>query len=184
MTSARNAIYKNVGVLTRNLSSGQSTEQVYYHVGDLKLSSIYSKLKSDTLIVRGNLEIDTDVTTPIGIIVLKDQTTGNGGEIRVLDKVSIIKATIFADSTFYGDGGDNQLVLNGSLFSVNTIGGSEPPMYLAGNVPTSNAELAKKQDLNTVRSGNGGKVYGTNQYSDPFIIDNSVNVGVHAGFTQ
>jgi hypothetical protein len=66
---------------------------------------------------------------------------------------------------------NQQLVLKWALFSKNTIGGSADPenLFLYPHTPTTNLNMAFMQDLNTVRSGNGGAQY--KGYNDAFIIE-------------
>ncbi len=77
-------------------------------------------------------------------------------------------ASIFAEGTFRGDSITSanpnpkvQLVLKGSLFSRNTIGGSADPaaLYTSGNAKTESLNEAFIQDLNHVRSDGGGLKY-------------------------
>ena len=165
---ARANIMKNVALLTRNLTSGQSTNQVYYATNDVTYATVSNKIP-DTLIIRGgNLTIDKDITTPIGIIVLKDDA-GNGGDITVNGDVTRINANIYADGVLTGvraprsaEEGDLQLVLVGSLFSSNTIGKGD-----------------RDKDLNNVRNANSGNT-AYKSYYDPFIIEQKL--GNHAGF--
>lgn len=79
-----------------------------------------------------------------------------------------VYASIFAEGTFRGDSitaaNPNpkvQLVLKGSLFSRNTIGGSADPaaLYTSGNATTTDLDAAFVQDLNHVRSDGGGLKY-------------------------
>ena len=170
VTSARSAIMRNVALLTRNITSDQATQQIYYATKNVSYSSLKSKIP-DTLIVRGgDLTIDENIDTSIGIIVLKDDN-GVGGNIHINNNVTRVNANIYADGIVSGtntprkvEEGALQLVLVGSLFSSNTIGTG-----------------ATDSDLNNLRNANSGRTEYKGYY-DPFIIEQKA--GNHAGFVN
>lgn len=95
-----------------------------------------------------------------------------------------LKGVFYADGVFRGPSeeyteknDDEQLVLNGVLYSHNTLGGSAFPedLFIYPRVTTSDRNKAFMQDLNNVRSGNGGKTY-KGKYIDAFIIDYDASI--------
>jgi hypothetical protein len=108
-----------------------------------------------------------DIPEARGVIVIRGDKIDRGN-IIIADNVRSLYASIFAEGTFRGDSitaaNPNpkvQLVLKGSLFSRNTIGGSADPaaLYTSGNAPTTDLDAAFVQDLNHVRSDGGGLKY-------------------------
>jgi hypothetical protein len=98
--------------------------------------------------------------------------------------VTYIHALIFSEETFRGISQTagvlnpkTQLVLKGTLFSRNTVGGYAElgKYYTSGGSPTTDPNLAFRQDLNNVRNGYGCQAGVTctlyKGYKDPFIID-------------
>ncbi|PZM82185.1 hypothetical protein DLH72_04405 [Candidatus Gracilibacteria bacterium] len=174
----KQAVRKNVANLTRNLTSGTKINSIYFvdlsksANKDLKFSTIKSKLaKNDNLILKGgNLVIDTDVNDSIGIVVSADnfdvESNREIGNIYVTKNIKKINAFIYADGGFISGQGtgkarytdeelrENKLDLQGSLFTSNTIGGSEKGenyCRLPGDRKTTDCELAKLYDLNYIR---------------------------------
>ncbi len=105
--------------------------------------------------------------TAKGIVVIRGDKTDKGN-IIITDAVRSLYASIFAEGTFRGESTTTanpnpkvQLVLKGSLFSRNTIGGSADPtsLYTSGNASTTDRDAAFVQDLNHVRSDAGGLKY-------------------------
>lgn len=178
--TARNAMIKNAALLTRWMvpNGEKSINDIYYAEGDFNYSSLSGK-EFKTLILKGNLTIDTNI--PDGsnkwiIVLAKD--TGVDGNIIVWDSVTFIHALVFAEGTFRGASKfadalnpKIQLVLKGSLFSRNTVWWSATiqNLYLAWWAKTTDRDAAFRQDLNTVRNGNGNATY--KNYKDPFVID-------------
>jgi hypothetical protein len=58
-----------------------------------------SSKQFDTVVIRGNLTIDTNIDKDIGIMVIKGKDE-NAGNIIVKDNVSMIHASIFAEGIF------------------------------------------------------------------------------------
>lgn len=187
----RNAILKNVWLLTRSVEPNWSKaiNGVYYAEWDYTYTQLTGLSSSGfrTVIVRGNLTIDTSIpdknsTGPIvGIIVVK-RSNGTGGDIIVKNDVNSIRAVLFAEGSLYGETqlfGSvplTKLILKGSLFSRNTIWWSADRnnLYLSGKSPTTDFATAFRQDLNNVRNGYGCPVWGPEcyrNYPDPFIIE-------------
>ena len=124
-----------------------------------------------------------------GIIVLED-ASGNGGTIYIQGSIKNISAALFADksiisgsnsTTYYSDtrSATNQLYIQGTLISDNTIGGaSMTPLKCPYNVTGCDDITAKRYDLNYFRfyTGSGasdpkaalGVPAGNETY--PFII--------------
>lgn len=147
----RDTIHKNAAELTRQRTSSDTPiNSVLYKScnksdGDIKVSG---DLNYETLITKNcNVLISGDLNPSgkkFGIIALRDDSTNESiGNVYVDADVRYINALIYADggliSTGFGDGDrlpnyasssnrgatlDNQLVLVGSLFTRNTIGGS------------------------------------------------------------
>lgn len=178
----QNQIQQNVATLLRNMSVWTvSPSGVLYYDRDISWSEI-SNQSFKTLIVRGNLTLNQNVTDTKWIIVLKD-TSGNKWNIIVGNQVTRMNAIVFAEWMFRWESTgestrnpDLQLILLGVLYSRNTIGGSANPSnrFIYPKITTTDTNLAFMQDLNNIRSGNGGNTY--KEYSDPFIIDYDQNI--------
>lgn len=174
----KQAVRKNVANLTRNLTSWTKINSIYFvdlsksANKDLKFSTIKSKLaKNDNLILKWwNLVIDTDVNDSIWIVVSADnfdvESNREIWNIYVTKNVKKINAFIYADWWFiswqwtwkarYTDEElrENKLDLQWSLFTSNTIWGSEKwenYCRLPGDRKTTDCELAKLYDLNYIR---------------------------------
>jgi hypothetical protein len=184
ITESRNAMIKNINLLTRGMTDARLTwwkviNGILYIEGSGSYSTLANTFTNfQTLVIKWwDLTIDRDIDTAKGIIVIRgDKVTS--GNIIIADGVRSIYASIFAEWSLRGDSTQAanknpniQLVLKGSLFSRNTIGGSADPgvLYTSGNASTTDLDAAFVQDLNHVRSGNGGAKY--KWYTDPFIID-------------
>lgn len=177
MTGIRNTIQKNIASITRNTDAGKVVWDVVWYDADIvNWNSV--NMNAKTVIVYGDLVIDRDISKTMWIIVLKD-STGKWGNIIIADNVKNIRGFIFAEWSIrgtqekYGEKNiDQQLVLKGILYSQNTLGWSAYPeeLFIYPRIPTTDADRAFIQDLNTIRSGNGWSTYlGT--YIDAFIID-------------
>jgi hypothetical protein len=88
---------------------------------------------------------------------------GTGGNIVVRNDVTSMRALIFAEGSFYGETQSfgnvplTKLLLKGTLFSRNTVGGSADAnnLYVSGGGVAPSFEEAFRQDLNNVRNGYG-----------------------------
>lgn len=139
--------------------------RVYYFTDNLRIGGPLNWTGERTLIIKGgDLFIDDDIYYPsgpgqnhkLGIIVLEDLTTGEGGNVYIHPDVTNIKANIFADGSVFsysGAPGDinadgepvfadesqrfnllkNQLYIQGSLASQNTIGGAVRTVPILGD---------------------------------------------------
>jgi hypothetical protein len=144
-----NQMRKNIALLTRNISFSNDRKIVNNTIfirGDKKYSDIQLDFPSSSIdsliIIGGDLIIDTDLKStdtihPKGIIVMKDES-GKGGNVVVQENVKKIQASIFAEGTLYSGNtatdlyndttekilnlSSNQLYIQGSLISRNTIG--------------------------------------------------------------
>ncbi|MDD5376593.1 MAG: hypothetical protein PHH16_00585 [Candidatus Gracilibacteria bacterium] len=202
----RAKIRQNAYAYSRNMTSGQIVGGVKYVTGDITISGEqdYETLivKDGNVIINGNLNNSNKL---FGIVVMKDGYAINDGyagkgNIYVTPNVTKINAIIYADGGFISsdisgapyvaDSSSrtydlkNQLFMNGSLFTRNTIGGS----VLAGGSYTlpggstlantdSNFNKAMIYDLNYVRRGSNGCDKNLNgncsdigEYVEPFII--------------
>ncbi len=150
--------------------------------------------------VKGNLYNEAVGTKPeLGIIALKDLVTGQGGNVYITPEVTDIQANIFTDGSFFScddsctinangepvfaDEPDrfnklaNQLYIEGSIASSNTIGGAtknppiigngqEVPATEGGYTPTaSGRSQARLYDFNFLR------YYGYAYERDPMTGD-------------
>lgn len=177
MNTLRNTLTSNIATLTRWVPDGTVVNGIIQFNQDVRYSSFANKDFS-TIIVHGNLIVDSDISALKWIIVMKD-SNGNKGNIIVEDSVSFINALIYTDGIFMGTSTDAkqpnpdlQLVLKGILLSRNTVGWSADPenLFLYPHQATTDINTAFMQDLNNVRSGNGWKAY-LDTYIDAFIID-------------
>jgi len=176
----RTIIRKNAYTLIRWRTSGPIIGGVKYIEGSATLSGEPSY---ETLIVKnGNLTIsDTFNTTnkKFGIIVIRDSATQiTKGNIYVQPTVRYIRAAIYADGGIISNGFSNdtvdtykdsvertnvlseQLVIKGTLFTRNTIGGaikgSTGKYILPGWSSTNDFDQAMMYDLNYMRRNNHG----------------------------
>ncbi|PIE85514.1 hypothetical protein CSA08_01505 [Candidatus Gracilibacteria bacterium] len=181
----RKQIKSNAYNLIRGRSSGSNVSGVLYYDGNYTISSAPAGV--NTLIIKnGNLFITGDIATNLGIIVIKDNLADKTvGNVYITPNVTEINAIIYADgsllsksnSGFYTHNGtisgnpedsptrtnelQNDLILIGSLFSRNTIGGAigAGPFKCPGGKTCSSFDEAVKYDLNYIRRGpNGFKV--------------------------
>lgn len=187
----RNAILKNVWLLTRSIEPNRSSSinGVYYAEWDYTYTQLLGMVSNwfRTVIVRGNLTIDTtfprhDSTAAIiWVIVVKD-TTGNKGNIIIKNDVTSMRGVLFAEGSVYGETQTfgniplTKLILKWSLFSRNTIGGSAEAnnLYVSGGATTTDFPTAFLQDLNNVRNGYGCTGWSEGcykNYPDPFIVE-------------
>lgn len=147
--STLNQTRKNIALLTRNIllsSNPKIVNNTIFIQGDKKYSDIQLDFPTNSIdslvIIGGDLIIDRDMMNtamikPKGIIVMKDGV-GKGGNIIVQRSVKKIQASIFTEWSLYsGDAIDslyndipekiltlpeNQLYIQGTLISHNTIG--------------------------------------------------------------
>ncbi len=202
----RNAILRNVGLLTRgitytDLNNARVVNNVFYVEWDHTYSDLIAAMgwsSFRTIIVRWNLTIDSafpghETSDPIIGIITVRRADGSGGNIIVNDDVASMRGILFAEGSFYGQSqsaasntlgnvSQNKLVLKWSLFSRNTIGGSADPenLYVSGGATTTDIVLAFMQDLNNVRNWYGCPAWGPEcykNYPDPFIIDYENTLG-------
>ncbi len=165
----RKNAYKNI--INRNSSKTNNVEWIIYVKWNVKYSEIESKLNpNDTIVVKDwNFIIDKNIDKNIWIIVLKDNYNINNDynkawNIYVNNDITSINALIYADWTFrsatdlwnkYSDSELNKrLILNGSLFTRNTIGWAikwSTNYTLPGWKVTTNYDLASLYDLNYLR---------------------------------
>ncbi|MDD3302386.1 MAG: hypothetical protein PHN31_02445 [Candidatus Gracilibacteria bacterium] len=174
----RTTIRKNAYKYITNMTSGQILNKIKYIEGDYTISG---EINYETLIIKdGNVTINGDLNTNnknFGIIVLSDgYDVTNGyigkGNIYITPNVKSINAIIYADGGLISANNSgnpytidtpnrtnelqNQLILKGSLFTRNTIGGSiysGGEYILPGGAKTTDFNLAMIYDLNYVRRG-------------------------------
>ena len=147
----RKNIRKNASDLTQGMSNGQVLNGVKYVSGDYTLDT--ASINYETLVVEGDLTIDQNIETNLGIIVLD-------GDIILENNVTIIEALMYADGSIISDGtGQTQLRITGSVFTRNTIGGAlgtSGNYILPGWSTTTDYDAARASDLNFLRVGNSG----------------------------
>lgn len=200
----RTMIRKKATELIRGLTDGQTVNGVHYEEGDITISGdsfTYETLivKNGNVIINGNLNLNHK---KLGVIVLKDdQADSSLGNVYVTPEVGYIEATIYADGWIIAAATDGtpfltdsitrtyslyrQLVIKGSLFTRNTIGGAigDAGTYiLPGGSTTSDFDLALTYDLNFVRANNIGwdnaswtKLYNEGNTDSVVIIYNPDN---------
>ncbi|PZM85051.1 hypothetical protein DLH72_02240 [Candidatus Gracilibacteria bacterium] len=200
----RKNIHKNASDLIRNRNGNidKKVNQVYFNNKTTKFSDINSILENgDTVIIKeGNFIIDENVDKQIGIIVMKEgynvlPETLNGGNIIVTKDVSNINAYIYADGAimskdingnYYKDEDLSiPLVINGSVFSRNTIGGAvagtgENKYILPGGKKTNDFKLAEKYDLNYLRKS---ILCGDEDFSLKINYNSGIQTNPPKGFT-
>ncbi|MCA9374575.1 hypothetical protein KC725_05445 [Candidatus Peregrinibacteria bacterium] len=156
--------------------------KVFYFTQDLHINAL-DWVGERTFIVKGaDVFIDGDIysTTPsakLGIIVLKDLSSGNGGNVYIDPGVKNIQANIFADGSVFswrgnnaatdinGDGEPvwtdeserfnllkNQLYIQGSIASQNTIGGAVRSVPILGDGTVASASEGQYGATPTGRS--------------------------------
>ncbi|MDD2907715.1 MAG: hypothetical protein PHH98_03685 [Candidatus Gracilibacteria bacterium] len=157
---------------------------------EINLAGNYSGIKT-ILVEGGNAYIKGDIIANnkandvLGIIALKNDTSGNGGNVYIHPNVLEVDAILYADRAVVSydgteispdNGGtydylSNQLYIYGTVFSNNTIGGSVQSPYLCPfYVVTCNLDTAQKYDMNYLRRGYITKKSAT--YEDyPVIIN-------------
>ncbi|MEF2176029.1 MAG: hypothetical protein V3575_06135 [Candidatus Absconditabacteria bacterium] len=161
----------------RSYESGVVTNGIKYVNGNETIKS--NTLPYHTLVVEnGNVTIDSNLNTAknkLGIIVLRTNKDDSVGHIYVKPGVTSINAFLYADGsllsvnndgTEFGTNTDRstilskQLIINGSIISKNTIGGSllgtSGTYTLPGGATTTSLQEALKYDLNYFRVGNNG----------------------------
>ncbi|EKD44768.1 MAG: hypothetical protein ACD_71C00011G0002, partial [uncultured bacterium (gcode 4)] len=213
----RTTIRKNAYTLIRWRTSSETViGGVKYHEGDYTLSW---EPTYETLIVKnGNLTITENFNTinkKFGIIVLRDSATQTTqGNIYVRPNVRYIRAAMYADGGIISNGFLNdtvgnykdsatrtnvlseQLVIKGTLFTRNTIGGaikgSTGKYILPGGSLTTDFDQAMMYDLNYMRRNNhgynivginGSKDYNQgNQNNVVIIFDSSLQSSPPKGF--
>ncbi|MDD3646802.1 MAG: hypothetical protein PHH06_05365 [Candidatus Gracilibacteria bacterium] len=177
----RQQVRRNAYKYTKNMKSDDVVNSVKYVDGkDIKISG---DLDYETLIVKnGNVIIGGNLNTSgkkLGIIVLKDGYDVNSdyktkGNVYVDKNVTYIDAIIYADGGLISSNGStpytkdstvrttdlqNQLVLKGSLFTRNTIGGAILAggyYILPGGEKIGDFDKAMIYDLNYTRRGYDG----------------------------
>lgn len=165
-------IVDNNNAVRKILTDDKGVPQVYYFKGDVTLdigSDLSWEGQRSIFIEGGDLIIKSNIYNPpsgpyvgeLGIIVLKDLRTGEGGNIFVGPEVTNIQATMYADKSFFSFDGTaqgftgntfdeplftdeaqrfntlkNQLYIQGSLASMNTLGGAvaNPPFIGNGTI--------------------------------------------------
>jgi hypothetical protein len=189
----RVSIRKNAYTLTKSSTSGNIVNGIKYVEWDITL--LWDQ-EYETLIVKnGNVIIAWNIENTLWIIVLKDNYSVESEfpkkwNIYVQADVSYIDAIIYADGwlisadyegqPYTSDSASrtadlqNQLVLKGSVFTRNTIGGAilAGDVYkLPGESKTTNFNAAMIYDLNYVRRGNKNINWEKNKwYTEPFVI--------------
>lgn len=204
-SSMRSVIKRNAYRIIAGMTNGQTVNGVKYVEGNYTLSG---NPDYETLVVKnGNVTIAGNVNTSgkkFGIIVMRDNTSDTmNANIYVMPNVQYVNAIIYADggliSSGYKSGEDTiafykdsparsaalyrQLVLKGSLFTWNTIGGavlgSSGQYTLPSGTTTTDFDIAMAYDLNYVRRSNSGwdkpsSSGGTSDYNEgsaePFVI--------------
>ncbi len=158
----RSDIRRDAYQYIRNMSNGQTLNNVHYIEWD---TSIGWTLPYETLIVKnGNVTISSDLNITnksLWIIVLQDNFNildNTWWNIIVSWTANKLNAVIYADGWIIPwTRSGNQLFLNWALFTRNTIWGSiwaENTFILPGWQTTNNHDLAKRYDLNHIRSWN------------------------------
>jgi len=188
----RTLVRKNAYQAVASMTNGQIVNGIKYVEGDASIG--WAITGYETLVVKdGNVTITSDLNpanTSFGIIVIKDNyslTTGYSGDGNVYVKPNVTKvnAIIYADGAMVAvdttgkpfatinkarfNALTNQLWMNGSLFTRNTIGGtfSYPDFKLPWGEITKDFTKAIQYDLNYLRSGNDGAM---TSYKEPFVI--------------
>ncbi|MDD3302297.1 MAG: hypothetical protein PHN31_01980 [Candidatus Gracilibacteria bacterium] len=177
----RTQIRKNAYTYVLNMYNGQILDGVKYVEGNITISGDQDY---ETLVVKdGNVIIEGDLNQSkkkLGIIVLKDNYDVNldyinKGNIYVENGVKEINAIIYADGGFISANSlglpytldstirttslQKQLVVNGNLFTRNTIGGAQYVggyYLLPGGTKITDFNKAMLYDLNYIRRGNEG----------------------------
>ncbi|MBS8121971.1 hypothetical protein [Candidatus Vampirococcus lugosii] len=189
----RNSFRRKVLEYTRGWEYDDNKDGVLYLDGEgdtIEYSSISDTF--ETLIIRnGNLLIDEDINHMKGIVVIRDDVREDTlGNIFVNQDVQEINAYIYGDGgliSFDKDENDsynnysdsfkrrenleNQLVLEGRLYTRNTVGGAigAGKYMLPGAKETTDYHRALMYDLNQFRSGRGSSPVDSN-YTEAFII--------------
>jgi hypothetical protein len=149
-----NQIRKNVAILTRNRDNYSQADYTYTggqnnifdHDFDTKRTVI---VEGEDVVINRNIPLQD---RPLAIIVLKDQTTGSGGMIRIATGVTDIHATLIAEDTIRGTG-SAQLYIHGSIISNNTLGGASKTPRECPYFDNASCTLAKakRYDLEYLR---------------------------------
>ncbi|MBS8121540.1 hypothetical protein [Candidatus Vampirococcus lugosii] len=176
---------KNNGILYLDINNN---DDIVY---EDDISNIYDLSDVSTIVIKnGNLIIDSDIVDMKGIVLIRDHYDDDHlGNIFIKNDVKKINAYIYGDGGFisiwddaigfsnYTDsyerttGLDKQLILEGRLYTRNTIGGSigEAGTYkLPGGKKTGNYHKSLMYDLNKFRTGNKGHT--TSGYAENFIV--------------
>jgi len=195
----RATIRKNAFKLITGATAGKVTSNgVAYYEGNTKLTSIPAGantivVKNGNLTIAGNLDRNGQ---GLGIIVVNEAGVTSGGNIYITPGVTSLSAMMYADKSLMSvnaNGGlygvdsatrtqdlNQQLILKGTLFTQNTIGGAilgEGKYVLPGGAATTDFNQAMTYDLNYIRRGtngcdkNGnGKCSDSGEYASPFVI--------------
>ncbi|MCH2188324.1 hypothetical protein MK079_00655 [Candidatus Gracilibacteria bacterium] len=170
----RQDIEQNAYELTQGMTSGQILGGVKYVEGDYDISS--APIDYETLIVSGNLTIDNNISSRVGIIVL-------AGNIEIENHVTDVQAMIYADGALLSDGSsETQLRITGNIFTRNTIGGAlgDGNNYiLPGGGLTSDYDSARSYDLNFLRIGNAGWDKNANGIQDSDEYENTSTLVIY-----
>ncbi|MDD5213671.1 MAG: hypothetical protein PHG82_04570 [Candidatus Gracilibacteria bacterium] len=211
-STMRSTIKRNASIITKGLIEGKVNNGVEYFNGDKKLSQISNLSSVETLIIKnGNLIIDQNISkSKFGIIVTRDDNSKiNIGNVYIIPGVTYISAVIYSDGGVISanDSGipyssdtdtrtndlSKQLLIKGSLFTRNTIGGavkgSTGKYILPGGASTSDFNQAMMYDLNYVRRSNDGwdlnKILNNNNSNNVVIIYNSsIQINPPIGFSS
>lgn len=185
LTEARAGIHRAAYQAIRNMTSGQILNKVRYVEGQ-NVTLNTTSTDYETLIVKnGNVIISGEYFNQskkkFGIIVLRDNATDTSkGNVYITPGVRYIYGIIYADGSIHSADSSgkpyltdsatrttalsNQLVLEGTLFTKNTIGGAidagvgtaAGKYKLPGNIATNDFNAAMSYDLALLRRGNTG----------------------------
>ncbi len=170
----RKNIKTNAEELVKGFRSGQVLNGIKYVIGDYRMGS--APVNYETLIVKWNVIIDTNIWNRVGIIVLD-------GDIQLQDSVTDINAMIYADGALLSSGkSKTQLRIIGNIFTRNTIGGAlgDGSNYLLpGGEITTEYDIARSYDLNFLRIGNTGWDLNANGIQDVWEYKNASTIVIY-----
>ncbi|MDD3145139.1 MAG: hypothetical protein PHV23_03415 [Candidatus Gracilibacteria bacterium] len=167
---------------------------------EINLSGKYTGVKTilvegGNVYIKGNILANNKSTDILGIVALKNDSTGNGGNIYINPNVLEIDAVLYSDRAVASaddttilnstdlsraispdNGGtyeylSKQLYIYGTVFSNNTIGGSvQSPYKCPFYITSCTLDISQKYDMNYLRRDYITKYLGT--YEDyPVIIN-------------
>ena len=165
-TEIKAMIWKNVAKLTAWMSDWQTVSKVHFEDGNFTLSDLTWDNSIETLIVEWNLLINTNIVdnpSQLKWVIVIEDDSWNGWNIYMTNNVKNIDAIIYADNSvisgpsiwiFYTDDEkNNQLLVNWSIISDNTIGWADMvPMRCPLDITCNTFEEAKRYDFNYFRS--------------------------------